>query len=35
LGKRLHIDRVKLIYKPTMLIQNKTDPIADVDYIRS
>lgn len=28
------IDRVKLINKPTMLIQNKNDPIADMDYIR-
>ncbi|MEM9556788.1 MAG: alpha/beta hydrolase [Acidobacteriota bacterium] len=28
------IDRVKWINKPTMLIQNKNDPIADMDYIR-
>jgi len=28
------IDRVKLINKPTMLIQNKNDPIANMDYIR-
>ncbi len=29
------IDRVKLINKPTMVIQNKNDPVADMDYVRS
>ncbi len=29
------IDRVKLINKPTMVIQNKNDPVADMDYVKS
>lgn len=29
------IDRVKPINKPAMVIQNKNDPFADMDYVRS
>ncbi len=29
------IDRVQIINKPTMVIQNKNDPMADLEYVRS
>ena len=29
------IDRVKLINKPTMVIQNRNDPVADMDYVNA
>lgn len=29
------IDRAKLINKPTMVIQNKNDPMADMDYVKA
>jgi pimeloyl-ACP methyl ester carboxylesterase len=29
------INRVKLINKPTMVMQNKNDPIADMDYVKA